>query len=214
MFVGVEGFDGRNTEGAKGGYGSLLEPPLRRPPAPLLSDPAALSTRAPRARRHSHAASQAHSPLRPATCGGCGRASRPNRGASSLLLASTCGCAAWLPTISTPFAGTPPNSSLNFYLGGHTIADRTGAGTSGPPSALDIRVAILCAIAVLCRSCPVVSYGQLNIALVKRSRHRAPAARVLRRAGAGARREDRLKPLYRALNARACLGYPAWLELV
>ena len=29
---------------SKGGYGSLLEPPLRRPPAPLLSDPAALSS--------------------------------------------------------------------------------------------------------------------------------------------------------------------------
>ena len=156
------------------------------------------------------------SPFTSPSChsGGCGPGSRPNRGASSLLCESTCGCAAWIPTISTPFAGTPPNSSLNLYLGGHAITDRTGAGTSGPPSALDTCSSKLTALAVLHRSCPVVSYGPLNIALVERSRHRAPAARVLRRAGAGARREDRLKPLYRALNARACLRYPAWLELV
>ena len=156
------------------------------------------------------------SPFTSPSChsGGCGPASRPNRGPSSLPAASRCGCAAWLPTFSTPFTGTPRNSHIRMDLGGHATADRTGAGTSGPPSALDIRVAILCALAVLHRSSSMVFYGRLNIALVKRSRHRAPAARVLRRAGAGARREDRLKPLYRALNARACLGYPAWLELV
>ena len=156
------------------------------------------------------------SPFTSPSChsGGCGPASRPNRGASSLLCESTCGCAAWIPTFSTPFAGTPPNSSLNLHLGGHATADRTGAGTSGPPSALDIMDAILCAPTVLRRSRPVVSYGQLNIGLVERSHHRAPAAQALRRAGVGARREDPFKPLYRSLNARACLVRPAWLELV
>ena len=197
----------------KGEYGSLLEAlsvDRQHPPLPTLR----LCPRVLLARGGTHTQPPKPIHLSVLPHGGCGRASRPKRGASSLLRASTCGCAAWLPTISTPFPGMLPNSYIRMDLGGHAIADRTGAGTSGPPSALDIRVAILCAIAVLCRSCPVVSYGQLNIALVKRSRHRAPAARVLRRAGAGARREDRLKPLYRALNARACLGYPAWLELV
>ena len=160
---------------SKGGYGSLLEPPLRRPPAPLLSDPAALSSvLLARGGTHTQPPKPIHLSVLPH--GGCGRASRPNRGASSLLRASTCGCAAWLPTISTPFAGTPPNSSLNFYLGGHAIADRTGAGTSGPPTALAISCRVLCALAVLHRSSSMVFYGQLNIALVKRSRHRAPAA--------------------------------------
>ena len=151
------------------------------------------------------------SPFTSPSChsGGCGPASRPNRGAYSLLRESTCGCAAWLPIISTPFAGTPPNSHIRMDFGGHAIADRTGAEPGGTDSALDIHSPKLTAPAVLHRSSSMVFYGRLNIALVERSRHPAPAARVLRRAGAGARREDRLKPLYRALNARACLRYPA-----
>ena len=43
---------------------------------------------------------------------GCGPAPRPKRGSYPLLSASICGCAAQLPTISTPFTGMPPNSSF------------------------------------------------------------------------------------------------------
>ena len=80
------------------------------------------------------------SPFTSPSChsGGCGPASRPKRGASSMRRASRCGCAAQLPTISTLFTGTPENSQIRMDLGGHTIAEICRAEPGGTDGALGL----------------------------------------------------------------------------
>ena len=117
-------------------------------------------------------------------------------------------------TSTTSFAGIILADFQTLQLGGHAIAHRSGAEPGGTDSALDLYSSKLTALAVLRRSSYLVLSGGLKIGLVERSPHRAPAARARRRAGVGARREDRLNPLNRHLNERACLGRPAWLQPV
>ena len=146
--------------------------------------------------------------------GGCGPTPRRKRDSPAILATAPNGWAGLHSTSTTSFAGIILADFQTLQLGGHAIAHRSGAEPGGTDSALDLCLSKLTALAVLRRSSYLVLSGGLKIGLVERSPHRAPAARARRRAGVGARREDRLNPLNRHLNERACLGRPAWLQPV
>ena len=69
--------------------------------------------------------------------GGCGPAPRRKRGSPAILATAPNGWAGLHSTSTTSFAGIILADFQTLQLGGHAIAHISGAGTSGPPSAID-----------------------------------------------------------------------------
>ena len=163
---------------------------------------------------HSHAASHAHSPRPSSHVEAVGQhrgrtaahthCQAPRDVAAPLRLAPS--------RLQLPVRGPAPFEGVCRWS--HATDESCRAEPSGTYSSIDLHGPGLVEAFAPPRMRALLCSCRLTTTNSCRMPRGPPLAAGRRRAGAGARREGRLQPLDGRLNARACLGNAAWLQVV